>query len=156
MELSEENVQDYPRPPALGPVPQTLRVMHHGQLIAQTDQGLRVLETHHAPTYYFPRDDILAALLPAAGASYCEWKGQATYWDIACHGAQVPKAGWSYPEPTKRFLPLKDHVAFYPGRFDEVWVGDVQATPQPGDFYGGWVTPNLLGIVKGDPETRHW
>ncbi len=156
MELPEEDVQSYPRPPALEPVPQRLRVVLGGEVVADTAQGLRVLETHHAPTYYFPPDDVLAALSRASGGSFCEWKGRATYWDIAGGDRQVARAAWSYAAPTERFAALKDHLAFYAGLVDEAWVGETRVTPQPGDFYGGWVTPNLTGIVKGAPGTRHW
>ena len=156
MELPEEDVQSYPRPPALEPVPQRLRVVLDGEVIADTVRGLRVLETHHAPTYYFPPDDVTAIVSRAGGGSFCEWKGRATYWDIAGGDRQVARAAWSYPAPTERFAALKDHLAFYAGLADEAWVGETRVTPQPGDFYGGWVTPNLTGIVKGAPGTRHW
>ena len=39
---------------------------------------------------------------------------------------------------------------------DEAWVGDLRVIPQPGNFYGGWVTPNLDGQIKGAPGTQHW
>ncbi|MEL6240700.1 MAG: DUF427 domain-containing protein [Pseudomonadota bacterium] len=156
MELHDEDVQTYPRPPALEPVQQRLRVVLGGVVIAETMDGLRVLETHHAPTYYFPPDDVLVSLRQASGGSFCEWKGRATYWDIIGRDRQVAHAAWSYAAPTKRFAAVRDHLAIYAGLVDEAWVGETRVTPQPGDFYGGWVTPNLTGIVKGAPGTRHW
>ncbi len=156
MELPIENVQSYPRPPALEPVPHAVRVILGSTEVARTVAALRVLETHHAPTYYIPRGDVVAQLTRAAGGSFCEWKGRAVYWTVTAGGRTAKAAAWSYPQPTSRFAALADHLAFYPGRMDACWVGDVQVTPQPGDFYGGWVTPNLTGIVKGDAATRHW
>ncbi|MEL6883471.1 MAG: DUF427 domain-containing protein [Pseudomonadota bacterium] len=156
MTLPIENVQSYPRPPALEPVPQRLTIRCGKQVIADTVAALRVLETHHAPTYYLPPSDITATLTRASNGSFCEWKGQARYWTVTAGDAVANAAAWSYPDPSPRFAELKDHVAFYAGQMDACYVGDVLVTPQPGDFYGGWVTPNLQGQIKGAPGTRHW
>ncbi|MBM7069348.1 DUF427 domain-containing protein [Actibacterium sp. 188UL27-1] len=155
--LSPENVQDYPRPPRLEPVPQTLRILLDGRVIAETRRAWRVLETHHAPTYYIPLADIADdALVPATGGSFCEWKGRAQYWDVRS-GAQIRSgAAWSYPKPTRSFLQIADHVSFYASQMEACFVGEVQVTAQPGDFYGGWVTPNLTGTIKGWPGTEGW
>jgi len=155
-DLLPENVQDYPRPPAFEPVPQRIRVEFGGRLIADTIRALRVLETHHAPTYYIPPGDITADLHPAAGASVCEWKGTARYVDVVAGDAVARRAAWIYDRPTARFASLAGHVAFYAGPMDAVWVGETRVIPQPGDFYGGWVTPNLTGRIKGAPGTTHW
>lgn len=134
-----------------------LRIEFAGQVIAETDRGLRVLETHHAPTYYLPPEAFAADVLqPGRGASFCEWKGQARYWDITVGDRRAPRAAWSYPAPTSRFDALRDHLAVYAEPMDACWVGDTQVVPQPGNFYGGWVTPNLKGIVKGGPGTEGW
>lgn len=155
--LPRENVQDYPRPPDLQPVPQRLTVTLCGEMIADTSAGLRVLETHHAPTYYVPPGDIAEdVLVPVGGGSFCEWKGRAAYFDVRGGGCLRRRAAWCYPSPTARFAPLAGYVAFYAGQMDACHVGGVAVIPQPGDFYGGWVTPNLDGIVKGAPGTRHW
>ncbi|MDJ0860564.1 MAG: DUF427 domain-containing protein [Dinoroseobacter sp.] len=155
--LRTENVQNYPRPPALEPVGARLRVVLSGAVIADTTQGFRVLETHHPPTYYIPIPDVLAGVLqPAAGRSWCEWKGQAQYFDVKANDVVSHKAAWGYPEPTARFVALRDHVAFYPERMEACFVGDEMVESQPGSFYGGWVTSNLTGIVKGGPGTEGW
>jgi uncharacterized protein (DUF427 family) len=154
--LPEENVQEYPRPPRLEAVPQRVRIVLGGQVIVDTDRALRVLETHHAPTYYIPPDAISAKLTPAGGGSFCEWKGSAAYWDVSAGGATARGAAWSYPSPSGGFAALTDHLAFYASRMEACSVGGVEATAQPGDFYGGWVTPNLAGRIKGPPGTRHW
>ncbi|MEM9429076.1 MAG: DUF427 domain-containing protein [Pseudomonadota bacterium] len=154
--LPEENVQDYPRPPRLEPVELALRVALGGQEIARTTRGWRVLETHHAPTYYLPEADVdMTHLRPIPGGSLCEWKGRAAYFDLVTEGMRIPRAAWCYPEPTRAFGSIRSHLAFYAGPLD-CFVGEVPVTAQPGDFYGGWVTPNLKGIVKGAPGTRHW
>lgn len=154
--LHRENVQSYPRPPALEPVLQGIRVLLGGILVAETSRALRALETHHAPTYYLPREDIHATLRPTQGTSFCEWKGVARYFDVISGGKTALHAAWAYHRPSARFAALADYVAFYAGLMDEAWVGDLRVIPQPGDFYGGWVTPNLDGQIKGAPGTRHW
>ncbi|MEL7027064.1 MAG: DUF427 domain-containing protein [Pseudomonadota bacterium] len=157
MGLPRENVQDYPRPPALKPVSETLRVVLGGVDIVCSSNGYRVLETHHAPTYYIPPGDVLdGALVSAPGSSFCEWKGRAHYFDVVGGSKVQRRAAWAYARPTPGFAAIRDFIAFYPGLMDACFVGDEQVTPQPGDFYGGWVTDNLDGIVKGAPGTRHW
>jgi uncharacterized protein (DUF427 family) len=155
-DLPRENVQSYPRPPALEPVPQRIVVKLGGVLVAETTRALRVLETHHAPTYYVPPEDIQAMLRPASQRSFCEWKGVARYFDVLAGSATAPMAAWAYDAPTARFAALAGYVAFYAGLMEEAWVGDMRVIPQPGDFYGGWVTPNLVGRIKGAPGTQHW
>jgi uncharacterized protein (DUF427 family) len=155
-DLPVENVEDYPRPPALAPVPQRVRIRFGGAVVADTTRALRVLETHHPPSYYLPPEDITAELRRAPGASLCEWKGPAQYFDVIAGAAVARRAAWSYPNPTPPFAALAGYFAFYAALMDEAWVGDVRVQPQPGGFYGGWVTPNLRGRIKGAPGTLHW
>lgn len=154
--LQPENVETYPRPPSLEPVAQDIRIELGGRLVAQTTHAMRVLETYHAPTYYLPRDDIAAELVPVGGSSFCEWKGVARYFDVVVEGAVAQKAAWTYETPSSSFRPIAGYVAFYAGKMSACVVGGVQVIPQPGDFYGGWVTPNLTGRIKGAAGTRHW
>ncbi|GAA5076912.1 DUF427 domain-containing protein [Roseibacterium beibuensis] len=155
--LPVECVQDYPRPPALESVAERLRVIVGGIPIADTEAGFRVLETHHAPTYYIPPSDcLMSALVPTSRETCCEWKGRAAYFDIVVNGRRLRNAAWCYPAPTARFAAIRDYLSFYAGSVDEAWVGAMRVRPQPGDFYGGWVTPNLTGQIKGAPGTRHW
>jgi len=154
--LPRENVQSYPRPPAVQPVAQRIIVRLGGALVAETTRALRVLETHHAPTYYLPRADVHARLRPVQGSSFCEWKGVARYFDVQAGSVTAARAAWAYDHPTAGFAALAGHVALYAGLMDEVLVGDLRVVAQPGDFYGGWVTPNLDGQIKGAPGTRHW
>ena len=154
---AHESVWDYPRPPALVPDGRHVVVTFAGVTIADTTRAVRILETSHPPTFYLPLDDTDRALLrPAEGTSFCEWKGAAEYVDVVV-GAQVAReAGWYYPEPSPRYAALRDHVAFYAGRVDRCTVDGIEVTPQPGGFYGGWITPDVAGPFKGEPGTRGW
>ncbi len=155
-DMPRENVQSYPRPPRLEPVPQRIMIRLGGLLVAETTRALRVLETHHAPAYYLPLEDVRVPLRPAPGSSFCEWKGVARYFDVIAGEKTARRAAWAYDRPTPGFAGLAGHVAFCAGLMDEAWVGDLRVIPQPGDFYGGWVTPNLDGQIKGAPGTQHW
>ncbi|MEM7694576.1 MAG: DUF427 domain-containing protein [Pseudomonadota bacterium] len=156
MTLPPENVQDYPRPPALEKVAARIKVVLGGVRIVDTTAAFRVLETHHAPTYYLPPDDVRATLTPAKGSSLCEWKGAARYFDVTAGGATAERAAWAYDRPTERFLPIAGYIAIYAFAMEACSVGGVPVDPQPGNFYGGWVTPNLSGRIKGAPGTLHW
>ena len=128
-----------------------------GETIADTTSGWRVLETGRPPVYYIPPWNIRpGALISVAGRSLCQWKGAATYFDVAGGDARARRAAWGYPEPTEPFLPIRDHVAFYPGAMETCLVGDERATPQPGGFYGGWITSGIVGPFKGEPGTEGW
>lgn len=153
----QESVWDYPRPPRLERVPERVRIVFAGEVLADTAAAWRVLETSHPPTYYLPPGDIApGALAAAGGGSVCEWKGRAAYHDVVLGGRRAERAGWSYPEPTRPFAPIAGHVAFYAGPMDGCWVGDDRAEPQPGGFYGGWLTPRIVGPVKGVPGSWGW
>jgi uncharacterized protein (DUF427 family) len=154
--LPRENVQAYPRPPRLEPVSERILIRLGGAVAAETTGALRVLETHHAPTYYLPPGDVAATLRPAPGETICEWKGAARYFDVVLGTATARRAAWAYDRPTPPFALLAGYVAFYAGLMDEAWVGDLKVLPQPGSFYGGWITSNLDGRIKGAPGTRHW
>lgn len=155
-----ERVWEYPRPPAVVPCDRRVRVELAGVTLADSERALRVLETSHPPTIYIPPDDILApgVLVPsAARGTWCEWKGAARYFDAVIDGDVVARTiGWSYPDPSPGYVALKDYVSFYPGRVDKAWLGDERVEAQAGDFYGGWITSDLVGPFKGPPGTRAW
>lgn len=154
---NQESVWDYPRPPALEPVKETLKVVFNGQTIAQTSRGWRVLETSHPPVYYFPAEDVAGAYVrPAQGGSLCEWKGMASYVDVIVDGRRLERVGWKYDTPTPAFEPIAGAIAFYARDMDAVYVGDERARPQPGGFYGGWVTSKVVGPFKGEPGSWGW
>ena len=153
-----ERVADYPRPPRLERSPRRVRIVLGGQTVVDTDAAWRVLETHHPPSYYLPADAFApGALLPSAGrGSVCEWKGQAEYWTVQAGGAVARDAAWGYPDPTPAFAAIAGHVAVYAGRMDACYVGGDLVVPQEGGFYGGWITPDLVGPFKGGPGTMFW
>lgn len=153
----QESAWSYPRPAILEPTGRHLRVVFAGRVVAETTRALRVLETSHPPTYYFPPDDIATGYLrPAIGDSHCEWKGGARYLDVAAGGEVAPAAAWTYPNPTAEFRKLRNHVAFYAAAMDSCWVDGERAAPQEGGFYGGWITSHVAGPFKGPPGTRMW
>ena len=156
-EPGQESVWDYPRPPRLERVAERIRILFSGAVLADTGAAWRVLETSHPPTYYIPVEDIAAgALVAGGGGSVCEWKGPARYHDVVLGGRTAKGAGWSYPRPLPPFAPIAGHVAFYAGPMDGCFVGDERATPQPGGFYGGWMTSRIVGPVKGGPGSWGW
>jgi uncharacterized protein (DUF427 family) len=128
-----------------------------GMVICETDHSLRVLETFHPPTYYLPRDAFVdGALQPADGSSFCEWKGMARYLDLRGGDRVAARAGWFYPMPTSAFADLVGHVALYPGLMDDCQVNGERVQPQPGGFYGGWITSTVSGPFKGIPGSGGW
>ena len=153
----QESVWDYPRPPALEPVDDRVQVVFAGTIIAESTDVYRICETSHAPAYYIPRSDVEpTALSRVDGTSFCEWKGAASYYDVVAGGRRADRAAWTYLDPTSRFKAITGHVAFYAASMDECRVGDAVVSPMDGDFYGGWITPELTGPFKGAPGTRHW
>jgi len=153
----QESVWDHPRPAIAEPCSSTLQIVHHGITVAATQRAVRTLETSHPPTYYFPPDDVDMLLLhPAAGGSFCEWKGQARYFDVIVAGERIAGVAWTYRDPTPGFASLRDYIAFYAAPFDTCTVDGERVTPQPGGFYGGWITRALAGPFKGIPGSRFW
>lgn len=153
----QESVWDYPRPPRVEPVQDRVRVEFGGVVIAESTRALRVLETSSPPVYYIPPSDIRPGCLePMEGTTLCEWKGLAQYWDLRVGDRLADRAAWSYPDPDPPFEELRDYVAFYPAKLDGCHVGDRRVTPQAGAFYGGWITPEIVGPFKGDPGTEGW
>ena len=153
----QESVWDYPRPPAIRRCELPIVVELGGQVVCRTDESWQILETSHPPTYYLPREAFSpGALTEAAGSSFCEWKGAAPYLDVQGGAAVATRAAWYYPNPSEPYRALAGHVALYAGRMDRCLVGGVQVQPQPGGFYGGWITPEVVGPFKGDPGTMGW
>lgn len=152
-----ESVWDYPRPPRLEPTLRHIVIRHAGYLVADTRDAYRVLETSHPPVYYLPPADVDRSLLvPASGSSYCEWKGMARYWDLVADEERLSRIAWSYPDPAPVFEAIRDHLAFYAGPLEACLVDGEQVQPQPGGFYGGWITGDLKGPFKGGEGTLGW
>lgn len=152
-----ESVWDYPRPPRVESDLRTVTVELGGMVIAESTRSLRVLETSHPPTYYIPLEDVVSDVLrDTAGTSFCEFKGLAHYWDVVVGDVSAASAAWGYRRPSRGYEALAGHVAFYPGRMDRCKVGGEGVDAQPGDFYGGWITSDVVGPFKGGLGTRGW
>jgi len=153
----QESVWDYPRPPRLEDSQSHIRVVFNGVTIADTHRAKRVLETSHPPVYYIsPQDVDMQYLASVGGTTWCEWKGQAHYYNIAVNGKQSANVAWYYPRPNVDFAAIKDYLAFYPDKVDACFVDDEQVQSQAGGFYGGWITSDIVGPFKGEPGTRGW
>jgi len=153
----QESVWDYPRPPRLEDSTKHIQIIFNEVVIADTYTSKRLLETSHPPHYYIPPDDIkITYFSRTARASWCEWKGQAGYYTITVGDKQVNDAAWFYPNPVLAFESIKDYVAFYPRLMDACYVDGELVEPQLGDFYGGWITKDIVGPFKGGPGTWGW
>jgi len=153
-----ESVWDYPRPPRVEQTGRRIRVELGGEVVADTRSALRVLETSHPPTYYVPREDVVPGALLASGGqtTYCEWKGVGSYYDVVVGEMRASRVAWTYHDPRPGFEPIRDAVAFYPAAMDACWVDDERVEPQPGGFYGGWITSDVVGPFKGEPGSPGW
>ena len=157
MERRIESVWDYPRPPRVEPCTRRARVVHRGVVIADSSAALRVLETSHPPAIYLPPDDVRTDLLRASThRTFCEFKGWASYWDVAVGGSVGRRAVWSYPDPAPGYEEIRDYFSFYPSMMDTCYLDEEQVSPQAGGFYGGWVTADIAGPFKGGPGTAGW
>ena len=153
----QESVWDYPRPPRVEPVTLRLRITLGGEVIVDTADVVRVLETSHPPVYYLPIAAFThGALSDGLGSSFCEFKGSARYLDVRGGGVVRPRAAWNYPDPSPGFASLADRVAVYPAQMDACTVDGAIVEPQPGGFYGGWITPDIIGPFKGVPGSMGW
>lgn len=153
----KESVWDYPRPPRVEPTSRRIRVIFNGVTIADTRQALRVLETSHAPVYYIPPEDVRREfLLPSARKTFCEFKGTALYWTVRVGDREAKNAAWSYPSPNGAYEAIRDYFAFYAAPMDACYVDNDRIKPQPGGFYGGWITSDIRGPFKGDRGTEDW
>lgn len=153
----QESVWDYPRPPRLESVERRVKVVFGNVTVAYTSRPKRVLETSHPPVYYVPEEDVRVEHLRAAGSgSVCEYKGRASYYDLVTGEREAARAAWTYPDPEPGFEELAGHIAFYPSLMDNCWVDGEKVAAQEGDFYGGWITSDIVGPFKGAPGTAGW
>jgi uncharacterized protein (DUF427 family) len=154
----QESVWDYPRPPIVVPSNRRVRIEHAGSVVADSTRAIRILETAGAPVWYLPPDDVRTDLLvPSRGrGSLCEWKGAATSFDLVIGDRVATRAAWTYPRPDPGYEAIAGHLAFYAARVDHATVDGERVRPQPGGFYGGWVTDDVVGPMKGEPGTEGW
>lgn len=153
----QESVWDYPRPPRLEASDAHVRVIFGGRTIVDTHRALRLLETSHPPSWYLPAEDCDAdAFVPVHGRSFCEFKGTAAYFDVVVGDARAPSAAWCYPRPGPAYAALAGYRCLYAAPMDACLVDGVTVVPQTGRFYGGWITPDVVGPFKGPPGTEFW
>lgn len=153
----QESIWEYPRPPKVELFSKNMRVEFAGKVIAETNKSYKVMETSSPPCYYISTDYItMDYLFKSAYKTLCEWKGSARYWSINVDGNISKNAGWSYPRPWEGFEQIKDHIAFFAGRVDGCYIDSEKVVPQAGDYYGGWITSNIVGPFKGEPGTENW
>ena len=153
----QESVWDYPRPPRVEKTAKRVRVVFGPLDIADSTRTLRVLETSHPPVYYIPPEDVRMELLALTDHhTVCEFKGEASYYDLAFGERAVRNVAWAYLSPTPGYEDLRGYIAFYPGRVDDAFVDGERVTPQEGHFYGGWITRDVAGPFKGGSGTFGW
>jgi uncharacterized protein (DUF427 family) len=156
-EPGKESVWDYPRPPRVEDSTRHIKVVFNNVVIAETRRAKRVLETSSPPVYYIPTEDIeMEYLKRTQKNTICEWKGIASYYTVIVGDKEAKNAAWFYPNPQSGYTPIKNHVAFYPQKMDACYVDGELVRPQPGDFYGGWITGDIVGPFKGEPGTEGW
>lgn len=157
LKSGQESVWHYPRPPRLETTDARIIIIFNNETIADTKNSKRILETSHPPVYYLPPEDIaLKYLIKAEGVSFCEWKGYAFYYSLLVGDKVAEKVAWYYTDPSPEYSAIKDHVAFYAGPMDKCLVNGEIVRPQPGEFYGGWITDNIVGPFKGETGTWFW
>ncbi len=158
MAIGVESVWQYPRPPVAVACSRRARVELAGAVLAESVRALRVLETSHPPTIYIPPGDVRVELLVPGGAAttWCEFKGEATYLDASIGERRFTAIAWTYRDPASQYAVLRDHVAFYPTRVDAAWLDDERVRAQESDFYGGWITDEVIGPFKGPGGTAGW
>jgi uncharacterized protein (DUF427 family) len=92
-----------------------------GRVVADTRDALTLREAGYAPVHYIPRKDVDMTLLELTDhETYCPYKGDCTYFNVPSGGARSTKAAWSYEAPYDAVAPIKDHLAFYPDRVDDI------------------------------------
>ena len=151
----QESVWDYPRPPKLAADRRTVTVALGEVLVARSSRAIRVLETASPPTFYLPPTDISPAakarLRPTSRRSLCEWKG----WAVEVDFADIPGAGWFYAATFPEFSAIAGYFSFYPRKLQCTVAGE-PVRAQPGGYYGGWITSEIVGPFKGEPGTEDW
>jgi uncharacterized protein (DUF427 family) len=134
-----------------------IRIIFNSIILADTRRAYRILETSHPPVYYLPPADIQMQYLSQTGrSSFCEWKGQAAYYTVAVGDKSRAEAAWFYPHPSTDFAAIANYIAFYATLMDACYVDEELVQPQPGGFYGGWITSDIVGPFKGGPGSGGW
>jgi uncharacterized protein (DUF427 family) len=108
-------------PITVAPNPGRVIVTFNGRVVADTRRALTLREAGYAPVQYIPRADIDMTLLErTAHATYCPYKGSASYFGLEADGRVSENAVWSYEAPYPAVAAIKEHLAFYPSRVDRI------------------------------------
>jgi len=100
-----------------------VRVTLQGHVVAESSRVLRLEEKSYPPVYYIPRDDVYMSLLVRTRHyTYCPYKGDCTYYSVPVGGARSEYAVWTYENPYAAVGSIRDHMAFYPARVDEIEI----------------------------------
>ncbi len=157
LETGQESVWDYPRPPGIEVFTGHIRILFNSEIIVDVNRAYRVLETSHPPTYYLPVNQFKKGIFyPNPHTSFCEFKGRAGYYNIIVSDKKALRAAWHYPDPNLNFRAIKDHVSIYAHLMDACYINDELVKAQEGNFYGGWITSNVVGPFKGGDGTIGW
>jgi uncharacterized protein (DUF427 family) len=101
--------------------PACVVVIVGGKTIADTQHALTLREASYPAVQYIPRRDVdMTALTRSEHTTYCPYKGDASYYSIPAGGDRSLNAVWSYENPYEAVSQIKDFVAFYPDRVDEI------------------------------------
>jgi uncharacterized protein (DUF427 family) len=153
----QESVWDYPRPPRVEASNKHVKIIFNHVVIAESHQTQRILETSHPPVFYIPWADLDQAYFhPTPKTTFCEWKGVASYFTITVGNKSADSVAWSYRNPIPAFAAIQDHIAVYPSRMDSCYLDEERVQAQPGDFYGGWITSDIVGPFKGGAGSWGW
>jgi uncharacterized protein (DUF427 family) len=144
---TREDIREYPRPPRTESSSEHIIIEFAGEVIADTRRAIRVLETGHPPSYYLPPEDVRVEFLERVPnlSTFCEWKGIANYYSIRVGDRTSDEAGWCYADPAPDYREIRHFISFYPGRVDRITVDGEVVRPEPGDYYGGWITSRIVG-----------
>ena len=108
-------------PITIEPSPARVVVLVAGRVIADTRDALTLREASYPAVQYIPRRDVdMAALTRSEHTTYCPYKGDASYYSIPAGGDRSRNAVWTYETPFEAMAQIKDYVAFYPDRVDEI------------------------------------
>jgi uncharacterized protein (DUF427 family) len=108
---------------ALAPAKAHVKVVFGGEVVADTQNAIRLEEGNYPPVFYVPRSDVkMDHFTKTQNHTYCPFKGEASYFTLSGGGKTAENAVWTYETPYDEVVVIKDHVAFYPNRVDQISV----------------------------------
>lgn len=120
----------------LVPVPQRIRAVFAGRLVADTRRATLLREKRHLPVFYLPAGDVTQDALEASDTrTHCPRKGDARNWNLRVNGRLVENAVWAYPTPLPGVKPLADYLGFDFHAIDTWYEEDDPLDTHPRDPY---------------------